>query len=40
MNMAAVKSEREARLNYNIQPFARDEFVAILPVELCGRNLQ
>ena len=38
--MADMKSEIEARLNYDIQQFAGQFFDAILPVELCGRQLQ
>jgi hypothetical protein len=40
INMAAAKSEREAKMNYTIQQFGRNICVAILPVELCGSNLQ
>jgi hypothetical protein len=35
--MADEKSEKEERLDYTIQSFAGQFFVAILPVELCGR---
>jgi hypothetical protein len=37
-DMAAVKSEKEARLNYTNQPFARQLFVTILYVQLLAAN--
>jgi hypothetical protein len=37
-DMAAVKSEKEARLNYTNQPFARQLFVAIIYVKLLAAN--
>jgi hypothetical protein len=36
--ISCVKSENEARLNYTIQPLTRENIVAILSVELCGKN--
>jgi hypothetical protein len=40
INMIASISGKEAKLNYTIKPFARNIFVAILPVEMYGRNLE
>jgi hypothetical protein len=36
--MAVAKSEKEARLNYTIQPFVRDFFDAISSVQLLAAN--
>jgi hypothetical protein len=38
--MADTKSENKTMLNYTIQPFAGQFFVANLPVELYGRKFQ
>jgi hypothetical protein len=38
--MADAKSENEAKVNNTIQLFSRQFFHAILPVELCERQLQ